>query len=596
MDERRFQELMELYLDHELSDADASELRLHLESNSSAVTTIIKETQSHALCRTALRSNDPQLLAQRAHQLLANLPMERRQQAANSVMHRINRRRNIHFLTRWGAVAAAVLLIIYAQPWEWSNLIHAHREALTSSKAPRIISISGAAQDDNGNSFIIGKSINEGDVIHTSDTGSVTISWSDGTKAIIEKSSICQQLSTDTQRLRLERGFMTVRAAHRQPAGALVILTPDATVRVVGTRFSIGVEQGKSVLQVTEGLVNFERSIDGKSSLVGAGEIVRTGYVPPPPICMSTEHMQAVRAAITAGRQPWVQTWKAIESVVPAWVKEPIITPEVMTIYSWMNERPQHTIARNTYGNAVQKALGLALAARLSDNQAYAQRAAEHIRAWIRVPVNGSDADYVVMDTSTVLMKAADLIRRTGVWSNEDDVAMETFMRNEIESRISNLENSSTLRARWRALTARMMIASWRGDKDSIRKDMKLLVTDCELKLTAQALKELRDEGEGTILHTINQAMMMSDVARTAGVVVDPPVNFQMVLLKIVEEVNHGVNATRRHLEIDPVIYGVSGWRLPITTPLQAGPRPINRVAFSWYYPTMIGLDPRLIP
>jgi FecR protein/Putative zinc-finger len=596
MDDRRLQELIELYLDGELSDADAAELRLHLESNPSAVTTVLKETQLHVLCRTALRIDNPQILSQRAHQLLANLPLARRQQAANTVMRRINWRRNVHFWTRWGVVAAAVMLIVFAQPWEWSNLIHAHREALTVSKAPRIIFISGAAQDGNGNSFVIGQLVKEGDSIYTSNTGSLTMSWSDGTKANIEKNSVCQQLSSDNQRLRLERGVMTVRAAHRPSAGALVILTPDATIRVVGTRFSIGVEPGNSVLQVTEGLVKFERSVDGKSSLVGAGEIVRTGYVPPPPICMSTEQIQAVRSAIAAGRQPWAQTWKAIESLAPIWVQEPIKTPEVMTIYSWVKERPQHTVSRHTYGSAAQIALGLALASRLSDNQVYAQRAAEYIRAWIRVPLNGLDADFVAMDTSTVFVQAADLIRRTGIWSDVDDVAMEAFISKQIESRIPNMENSSMQRARWRALTARMLIAGWRGDKDSIRKDMQLLVKDCEERLTPQALQALRNEGEGTILHTINQAMMAADVARAAGVLVDPPANYQMALIMMVNEIDQGANAAGRHLEIDPVIYGVPGWRLPITTPLQAGPRPVNQVAFSWYYPTVIGLDPRLVP
>ncbi len=596
MDDRRLQELTELYLDGELSEADAVELRLYLESTPSAVTMVFKETQSHVLCRTALRSNDPLILAQRAHQLLANLPSARRQQAANKVMRRISWRRNVHFWTRWGAVAAAALLIIFAQPWEWSNLIQAHREALTENKEPRVISISGVVQDGNGHAFVIGQPIKEGDSIHTSDHGSVTITWSDGTKAIIEKNSICQQLSTNSQRLRLERGFMSVRAAPRQEAGALVILTPDASVRVVGTRFSIGAEPGNSVLQVTEGLVKFERSADGKSSLVGAGEIVRTDYVPPPPICMSTEHILAVRAAIAAGRQPWAQTWTAIESLVPIWVHEPITTPEVMTIYSYQDERPQYIAARTTYGNAAKKALGLALASRLGDNPVYAQRAVEYIRAWIRVPLNGHDADFVAMDTSTVFIQAADLIRRSGIWSNVDDMAMQTFMGNQIESRIPNLENSTMQRARWRALTARMMIAGWRGDKGSIVRDMQLVVSDCENNLTPQFMQQIRQEGEGTLLHTMNQAMLAADVARTAGVLIDPPANYQKILRMIVEEVDQGRNAARRHLEIDPVIYGVAGWRLPITLPLQAGPIPINRVAFSWYYPTIIGIDPRFVP
>jgi len=145
--------------------------------------------------------------------------------------------------------------------------------------------------------------------------------WSDGTRVMIGNSSVCEHLSTVEQRLRLERGSMTIHAAHRQPADALVILTPDATIRVIGTLFSLNVEQGSSVLQVKEGLVQFKRLVDGKASLVGAGERLSTGYVPPPPICMSTEHIGAVRAAIAAGRQPWAQTWKTIEYFAPIWAR-----------------------------------------------------------------------------------------------------------------------------------------------------------------------------------------------------------------------------------------------------------------------------------
>jgi hypothetical protein len=285
-----------------------------------------------------------------------------------------------------------------------------------------------------------------------------------------------------------------------------------------------------------------------------------------------------------------------LESQARKWAQEPNVTPALLTIYSWTNERPQHSESRRIYGNAAQKALGLAWAARVLDSREYAQHAANVIRAWMAVPLDGPDVNFVSSDTSTVFIQAADLIRRSGVWTQQDDQQMNTFMVKEIEARLPEMAQSSRQRARWRAVSARMLMAGWHGDTQTIREQMQILVADCAESITPASLRSLGAESEGTILHTMSQAIMAADIARAAGVVSDPPANFRLALQAIVAEIDGGKDASRRHLEIDPLITGRAPWRLPATSPIKAGPRPLDRLAFGWYIPTFMGLDPRDTP
>jgi hypothetical protein len=67
----------------------------------------------------------------------------------------------------------------------------------------------------------------------------------------------------DVARLEVGAGILTVDAAPRVANTALVIASPVAEARVVGTRFVIAVEAQRTRLDVTEGLVRFTRSADG---------------------------------------------------------------------------------------------------------------------------------------------------------------------------------------------------------------------------------------------------------------------------------------------------------------------------------------------
>jgi ferric-dicitrate binding protein FerR (iron transport regulator) len=75
-------------------------------------------------------------------------------------------------------------------------------------------------------------------------------------------------------RIGLESGRVDATVAPRAPDEPFAIVTPQLTVVVVGTRFSVVVDSGVSTVSVEHGRVRVEK--DGMSVLVGSGESIRS--------------------------------------------------------------------------------------------------------------------------------------------------------------------------------------------------------------------------------------------------------------------------------------------------------------------------------
>jgi hypothetical protein len=65
--------------------------------------------------------------------------------------------------------------------------------------------------------------------------------------------------------------MLAATVAHQRPFKSMVIATPQAEARVVGTRFSLSVTTNGTRLEVTEGKVRFTRASDGSAVKVTAG-------------------------------------------------------------------------------------------------------------------------------------------------------------------------------------------------------------------------------------------------------------------------------------------------------------------------------------
>lgn len=109
------------------------------------------------------------------------------------------------------------------------------------------------------------------------------LALSDGTAIALDGASSLNVAALDRSTLAfaLEDGAVTVQAA-KQPSGReLRISTPDATVRVVGTRFAVVRWAGGSSVAVEEGRVVVDPADGGAQRVLGAGDAWSSGLPRP---------------------------------------------------------------------------------------------------------------------------------------------------------------------------------------------------------------------------------------------------------------------------------------------------------------------------
>jgi len=82
------------------------------------------------------------------------------------------------------------------------------------------------------------------------------------------------------KRFELDIGKLEASVARQRPFRAMILKTPHAEARVLGTRFTLTVSSNATRLDVTEGLVRFTRTSDEQSVRVGADQfaVAATNY------------------------------------------------------------------------------------------------------------------------------------------------------------------------------------------------------------------------------------------------------------------------------------------------------------------------------
>jgi hypothetical protein len=592
-DARRIEELSELLFDGELGADEARELRVHLEAAPAAVAALRAAARDHLLCRTALRPGDPQVLAERTRMMLDSWRPSSRQVAAQSVLARVDRRRRWAAFRTWGGLAAAALVLVLLIP---SLVSFLRRPALEpDARAPQLVEASGDLHLDSGLALAAGDRLGVGSVLVSGATGSGTLAWSDGTRIAIAAGTELVRLPGAGQHLRLERGTLTVRAAHRGADDALEIVCPDATARVVGTAFSATVVDGRSRLAVTAGLVRWQRASDGAWSLLGAGQQATADALPlPRGMLLTVEHIAALREAINAGREPWAGSWKALKERVPAWLKAEPPAPFAQEVTAYFPGNEQHSGARRTLYQLVQPALGLALAARLTGDEACGRAAIAWMRAIAKVGIYGPESDILGSDTLVVHgLQAADLLRGLPYWGAADEALVDGWVARELTSRATQLRASKSVTARWRGVVALMTIAAWHGDQQAVRELMAGLRADIPVMLSREAVARMDAEPDGHALHqALNHALLCADLARiAAGDATPPPAEWERAVAGFLSATaarksDSGVAFFQRALS------GPGPWRSPAARAAVSGADPLQ-FGYGWLFPTLIAQDPR---
>ncbi len=119
---------------------------------------------------------------------------------------------------------------------------------------------------------VAGMSLREGDVVAAPADSTAVLDLPDASRAELgPESALAFHRPGSRNALELRGGFLAVDAAHRAADHPLAVVTPDARVEVLGTRFSMGASAEETHLRVSEGLVHFIRIGDGASVDVASG-------------------------------------------------------------------------------------------------------------------------------------------------------------------------------------------------------------------------------------------------------------------------------------------------------------------------------------
>ncbi|MBA3699995.1 MAG: FecR domain-containing protein [Planctomycetes bacterium] len=140
----------------------------------------------------------------------------------------------------WMAAAAAVMLLVLGgviATWDGRAVV-GHLESTAVVRAPSTPVRAGDRVDGSGREYVV---LRDGSRIGLSTGTTITVASAD--------------------RIMLTTGMVLVEAAPRS-AAALVVETPQALARVLGTRFTVVAVDGRTQLDVDEGLVRFVRRSD----------------------------------------------------------------------------------------------------------------------------------------------------------------------------------------------------------------------------------------------------------------------------------------------------------------------------------------------
>lgn len=147
--------------------------------------------------------------------------------------------------------------------------------AETKVAAARVESISGEAFRTGRQPLRAGDVLLPGEGLQTGPSAKLAISFADKTRIELEANTVVRGLADQGgKRFLLDRGTLRAQVA-KQPAGQpMEVTTPHGLARVVGTTLSLIVNDATR-LEVSEGKVQLERSGDGKTVEVAAGEYAR---------------------------------------------------------------------------------------------------------------------------------------------------------------------------------------------------------------------------------------------------------------------------------------------------------------------------------
>lgn len=280
----RLSELIEAYLDDELTDGEARELRALVKRDSALRERFVAEVRWHIQLGDRLRT--PAIpLSERVEAMLdadghslriadavAASITPSRASRRNKISTRFIRRRRREAAPWWLAAAAGLLLAV--------GLF-----LVVPGSGPAAATVIGdrGSIDRGGQTLRLGsqpQTVADGDVL-VADGSALLLRFSDGTTVELSSGArltLRTGSRSGAKHLDLERGALLARVAKQKSDQSLLVATPQAHVAVLGTTFRVRVESTGTRLTVEEGRIAFARSsggerlevVGGRSAIAGA--------------------------------------------------------------------------------------------------------------------------------------------------------------------------------------------------------------------------------------------------------------------------------------------------------------------------------------
>lgn len=594
-DSRRFFELAELYLDDDLSAGETTELRALLEADATLVQRLHTLMRDQVLCRTALRPADPKAIGERTQRMLDSWRPQSGEIAAQAVFARVDQRRRVALVLRWSSLAAVALVAVLILPllYDWARRPIAHPD----THAPTLSALSGEVQLGALPLSTPGDRLGYGTVLRLGVSGSVTLTWMDGTRVTLGAGSVLSRQPAAGQRLKLDQGALEVIAAKRPSDQPLEVVCPDATVRVVGTAFNVRVADGHSLLEVTEGLVRLTRATDGISALVGAGQRLTVARLPlPTPVVMSVDHLAALRGAIAAGREPWASSYAQLRREQVTWQEEAIPAPTTVVVPEYDDGNPEHTAARRFLHNLLRPLLGLALIARIDGDPLAEAAARARLLAVTGMTLTGPDAGTLSCDMQAVFgLQAADLLRGLPSWTPADDARIEAWITRDLQPFAELWQSNTWMSARWRGSAALIAIAAWRSDQPEVLRLMSELRASIATQFSERNIARLSADPveDQTLFQAVSHALFCADVGRVAGGdITPPPAEWPRALDAYLAGLGRSTVPAPQQRQLMRALAGPAPWRAPAAAAMIEDTDQRYHT-YGWYFPTLVAQDPR---
>jgi len=276
MNDERLQSLIDALLDKRLSASDHDELAARLRSSAEARRLYWELVEQDALLQDVVcESAGRDLARMAANDLSVREPCS----PSTQIPAAMQKSKAAGHFGRWltaGGMLLALGIVLAILIFPWSSL--PRNSATSGEPTATLSSLAGevwlADARQKSVKATSAQAFYSGDRVRIGEESAAEVMLADGTRIALSADSVLHFLRFDatTKILQLECGSADVDAAPQSPDRPLVIITEQARLTVLGTKFRLYAGHGDSRVELEEGNVQFERQSDGQSVEVAAGQ------------------------------------------------------------------------------------------------------------------------------------------------------------------------------------------------------------------------------------------------------------------------------------------------------------------------------------